>query len=298
MTELPSMQQLKNFIIYGTYRNFTVAAEAANITQSAFSSQMKKLEDNLGVKLIERSNRGSHLTPDGEAFLAKVTPIVHELEGCLCDIQRRHGTVQTLSVGTMLSLGDVLMNRHLAYFQKHHPEAALRVYNMEARALLQWLQEDKLDLVSLYYLPSMDLDGYERQFVCQEQIVYYAPNMTDCPSTVDAAYMASHPLAQYSPHYLMHECLEQYFLRHGQAKPETQAWFSTPYAIMHYCQQHHIGALLPERFLRAMGADAGIHAVCPAITVPCYLVYKGDNPKFASIKIFMEYMSSIQPSRH
>lgn len=298
MTELPTLQQLKNFLTYGTYRNFTVAATAANITQSAFSTQMKKLEDILGIKLIERSNRGSHLTPEGEDFLARLTPLVHNLEVCLGDMQARHGTVETLAVGTMLSLGDVLMNRHLAYYQKHHPKAALRVYNMEAQSLLEWLQEDKLDIVSLYYLPSMDITAYAKQFVCQEQLVYYAPNLSDCPGTVNAAYMASQPLAQYSPHYLMHECIEQYFLDHGEEKPETQAWFSTPYAIMHYCQQHHIGALLPERFLRAMGADAGVHAVSPAIAVPCYLVYKRDNPKYPSIKIFMDYMEHIKPSCH
>lgn len=53
--DLPSIQQLRNFIIYGKYGNFTTAANAANITQSAFSAQMKKLEDLVGVRLIERS---------------------------------------------------------------------------------------------------------------------------------------------------------------------------------------------------------------------------------------------------
>ena len=71
--ELPTIQELKNFIIYSKYRNFTAAAKAANITQSAFSAQMKKLEEIVGVCLIERSNRGSHLTPDGELFYEKVS---------------------------------------------------------------------------------------------------------------------------------------------------------------------------------------------------------------------------------
>lgn len=223
MKEIPTIQQLKNFIIYGTYQNFTTAADEANITQSAFSAQMKKLEEILGLQLIERSNRGSHLTPAGEELLTRLTPIIHELEGCLYTLQAQHGTMQTLSIGTMLSLGDVLMNRHLAYYQSHQPQISLRVYNMEARALLQWLQEDKLDIVSLYSLPGMDLQEYEKQFVCPERIVYYAPLVPDCPCTVDAAYMASQPLAQYSPHYLMHECIEQFFLQHQQEKPETQA---------------------------------------------------------------------------
>ena len=37
--ELPSIQQLRNFVIYSKYGNFTAAAKAANITQSAFSAR-------------------------------------------------------------------------------------------------------------------------------------------------------------------------------------------------------------------------------------------------------------------
>ena len=86
MEDLPSIQQLECFAIYGRVKNFTAAAREANITQSAFSAQMKKLETTLGVQLIYRSNRGSHLTPAGENLLPKVQAwleqmrqMVHEL---------------------------------------------------------------------------------------------------------------------------------------------------------------------------------------------------------------------------
>ncbi len=73
--DLPSIQQMECFIIYGRVQNFTRAAKEANITQSAFSAQMKNLESTLGVALIQRSKRGSHLTPEGEAFLKRITAL-------------------------------------------------------------------------------------------------------------------------------------------------------------------------------------------------------------------------------
>lgn len=73
MGDLPSIQQLECFIIYGRVQNFTRAAKEANITQSAFSAQMKNLESALGVTLIQRSKRGSHLTEAGKVFLARIT---------------------------------------------------------------------------------------------------------------------------------------------------------------------------------------------------------------------------------
>ena len=290
MGELPSIQQLKDFIIYGKYRNFTAAAEAANITQSAFSAQIKKLEEIVGVQLIARSNRGSHLTKAGEHFFLRVEPLLSELESCLCEMKTFSGEVQPLSIGIMLSLGDVHMNRHLAWFQQHHSGASFRVYNLEARELLQKLKDDELDIISLFLLPGMDVSGYESVCFCHEPIVYYAPNLDVPSSTVSAEFITSHPLAQYSPHYLMNDYLERYLQHHARTAPQTRAWFSTPYAIWRYCQQHHIGALLPQRFLEAMGTAAGMYAIAPAVSLPCYLLYKRSNPNYQAIQVFIQYM--------
>ena len=291
--ELPTIQELKNFIIYSKYRNFTAAANAANITQSAFSTQMKKLEDIVGVCLIERSNKGSHLTPDGEVFYEKVSHILSDLEGTILDLQGRHGQVQSLAVGIMLSLGDVHMNRHIAYFQKHHNEASFRVYNLEFRELLQWLKEDKLDIVSLFYLPTVDLSAYEKVFFGEETFIYYGPNMELSSNSVTAQFAAAQPLALYSPQYVMNSYINEYFTKNNCPPAKTQAWFSTPYAIMNYCQQNRIGALLPKRFLSAMGVIGGYAELKPILQIPCCLVYKKENPKYKTIQIFIDYMRQV-----
>ena len=54
--ELPNIQTLRSFVIYGRLGNFTLAAKEANVTQSAFSAQIKKLEIIVGVPLIHRHN--------------------------------------------------------------------------------------------------------------------------------------------------------------------------------------------------------------------------------------------------
>ena len=291
--DLPSIQQLRNFIIYGKYGNFTAAAKAANITQSAFSAQMKKLEELVGVRLIERSNRGSHLTPAGKMFYTKIAHILGELEEAMRELPGREGTAQPLAVGIMLSLGDVHMNRHLAYFQAHHSGASFRVYNLEVREMIQWLKEDRLDIISLFYLPSLDLGDCEKVFFDTENIVYYAPNLELHGTSIPVQYVAGQPLAQYSPQYEMNAYINRYFAANACPPQETQAWFSTPYAMMNYCQQNRIGALLPERFLQAMGIRQGYCTLEPPMRLPCYLVYKKDNPKYAAIQIFVDYIRRV-----
>lgn len=290
MAELPSIQQLKNFIIYARYGNFTAAANEANITQSAFSAQIKKLEDIVGVQLIIRSNRGSHLTKAGEVLAQQLEPLLGELEHCLDAVREAGGRAEPLSIGIMLSLGDIHMNRHVAYFQQHHSGTSFRVYNLEARELLQKLRDDQLDIVSLFRLPAMDFDGYEQVCFCREDIVYYAPHIAVSGRDVTADFIASQPLAQYSPQYVMNTYLNQYLSSHTLLPLQPQAWFSTPYAMMNYCQDNRIGALLPRRFLQAMGALDGWHELQPPVVLPCYLLYKRSNPKLNTIQVFVDYM--------
>ena len=228
-------------------------------------------------------------------FYERIAPLVSDLETCLCDMRALNGEMQTLAVGTMSSLGDVQMNRHLAYFQKNHRGAALRVYNKEARELLRWLSEDKLDVISLFDLPSLDISAYEKAFFCNENLVYYAPHIEDLQGPITADIAASNPLAQYSPQYVMHDYLDHYFSVYSSVRPMTQAWFSTPYAIMNYCQQNRMGSLLPKRFLQAMGVERGYYDVIPPITLPCYLLYKKTNPNYSAIRLFVSY---IQETYH
>ena len=87
MKELPTMQELQSFITYNKTGSFTLAAQSMNITQSAFSAQMKKLERLVGVKLISRSTRGSRLTPEGELFLPEAELVLDTLERAIQSIR-------------------------------------------------------------------------------------------------------------------------------------------------------------------------------------------------------------------
>ncbi len=60
-------------------RNFYLAAEQCHVSQSAISQQIKKLEDELGVRLLERHNRTFSLTPAGEHFYRKSLVILGDI---------------------------------------------------------------------------------------------------------------------------------------------------------------------------------------------------------------------------
>lgn len=290
--ELPSIQQLENFLIYARVRNFTLAAQEANITQSAFSFQMKKLEELVGVQLITRSNRGSELTKAGEKFQHDVQKIIDGLTNCMHETQALAGKSEPLGVGTLMSLGDVLMNRHLAYFQQHNLDLTINVYNLEAREMLRHLRENRLDIISTFLLPQLDIEDFERVYFCNEKMVYFAPNIGKKGDSLTAAEIASLPFAQYSPYYYMNSVIDRYF-QDKSLYPAVEAWLSTPYAMMNYCQQNRAGAVLSERFLEAMNVSSGYYDMNPPFNLKCYLVYKKSNPKYEQMKIFINYICSL-----
>lgn len=292
MIKLPSIQQLENFIIYGKVRNFTAAASQANITQSAFSFQMKKLEEVVGLQLIERSNRGSDLTEAGEIFLKRVQKVMGELTECMYDMKQLSGNRVKLNIGTLMALGDVLMNQHLTYFQQHNEKIAINVYNLEAHELLRRLEENEFDIISTFLVPEINIDDCEKVFFCDEKMVYYAPNIKNMEEKATVEFMASHPFVQYSPHYLMNASIQNYFAA-KDVVPTVKAWLSTPYAIMNYCQQNEVGAVLSERLLNTMGISCGYYEMTPPFPLKCYLLYKKNNPKYKLMKVFIDYILDL-----
>lgn len=76
---LPPTEQLLAFAKAIEYGSFTAAAKEMNITQSAISHQIAKLERSLGTKLISRSARGLALTDSGEALIAAIADPLTEL---------------------------------------------------------------------------------------------------------------------------------------------------------------------------------------------------------------------------
>lgn len=289
------MQELENFIIYGRVRNFTLAAKQANITQSAFSFQMKKLEETLGTKLIFRNNRGSHLTPEGEFFYERINKIMPELIQTIYELQQASSEkTLELKIGVMTSLGDILMNRHVNYYQQNNKNLFITVYSMEKDELIRSLNNGNIDIASTFLLDDSKADNFGKTKFRTDNMVYYAPNIKKLHDTVDIQTMMKYPLVKYPPNYFMSDVNERYFSRIGQM-PAIAAQLSSPYPIIQYCKENRAGTLLTERLLNTMNVHPGqgYYEIFPPDSLNVYLVYKKDNPKYIGTKLFIDYIVSL-----
>jgi DNA-binding transcriptional LysR family regulator len=87
----PSLTDLNTFIAVASSRNFRRAADVLGVSHSALSHAIRGLESTLGTRLLNRTTRSVSLTQDGKRLLARLTPILGELNAALGDVTAASG---------------------------------------------------------------------------------------------------------------------------------------------------------------------------------------------------------------
>ncbi len=172
------IRQLRYFVALAEERNFTRAATREHIAQPALSQQIRKLEDEAGLALVERSTRRVAITPAGEGLLARARRILSELEAAQDELQALRG-VQAghVSVGAMHTMGPIDVALALAIFHERHPAVELTVQENSSEELAEMLRVDQLDLAFLSVTER--IESHElglTQLVSEELVAVLAPN--------------------------------------------------------------------------------------------------------------------------
>ena len=123
---IPSLNGLKAFESAARHMSFTRAAEELNVTQTAVSHQIRRLEDELGVRLFLRLKDGLALTAEGQAYLPGVKCAFEQLRQCTEALWEPKKS-STLTISTLVSLASKWLLPRLAGFQEEHPNIDVRV---------------------------------------------------------------------------------------------------------------------------------------------------------------------------
>lgn len=114
--------QLRAFVAVCRCNSFTLAADALHRTQAAVSLQVRQLEKEIGLKLIDRSTRQLHLTPVGAALVPPLSALLDQLDAVL-DVgeKLRAKQVGIVRIGCLPSTAASYIPRKIAAFRKRHP---------------------------------------------------------------------------------------------------------------------------------------------------------------------------------
>ena len=123
---LPSLNGLRAFEAAARHLSFTLAAAELNVTQTAISHQIKRLEEELGLRLFVRKNRALALTPKAKAYLPGVRAAFNDLRLATDQLLRKDDD-SVLTISTLASLAAKWLLPRLSTFQEAHPKIDVRI---------------------------------------------------------------------------------------------------------------------------------------------------------------------------
>lgn len=141
------LRHLRYFCALADFGTFAKASQQLHVSQSAISEQIADLEREIGGALLDRSQRRTRLTQQGELFLAEARKTLLASERAV-DIARRSlkGEVGTLSIGFFLWGTGGFFARIIREYRKLYPQVRLSLYEMHAWVQMDALINGKIDI--------------------------------------------------------------------------------------------------------------------------------------------------------
>ncbi|SES23203.1 transcriptional regulator, LysR family [Vreelandella subterranea] len=150
---LPPLTSLSAFEAAARYCSFTQAGSELNLSQSAVSRQIKRLEADLGRLLFERHYEGLRLTPAGEQYFRVVQGLLRELRDETARLRRR-GDDRQLTLASSPTIASIWLARQLPDFQRAYPDIEIRILTVEDPRRLDLAEFD----LGIYYRVPNEVD--------------------------------------------------------------------------------------------------------------------------------------------
>lgn len=145
-----NLRDLEYLVAVEEERHFHRAAERCFVSQPTLSGQLKKLEEELGVLLVERSKRRVVMTDVGQAIADKARGILAETRAIRELAQTFHDPMAgELHVGLIPTVAPYLLPVIMPPLKKHYPQLKVWLYEYQTAVLLEKLHRAELDLLIL-----------------------------------------------------------------------------------------------------------------------------------------------------
>jgi LysR family transcriptional regulator, hydrogen peroxide-inducible genes activator len=168
------LKDLRYLVAVADLRHFGRAAARCFVSQPTLSAQLKKLEQDLGVQLIERAPNNVALTPAGEEIVARARRILEASEEVVTLASgHRDPLAGRLRVALLPTIGPYLLPRVASAIRRRLSRLELRLYEYQTAPMLEKLHDGQLD-VGILALP-VELDGLESRELYREAFMVAVP---------------------------------------------------------------------------------------------------------------------------
>jgi DNA-binding transcriptional LysR family regulator len=214
------LRHLQHFIAVAEERHFTRAAQRLNIAQSALSSSVRFLEEELGSRLFVRSTRSVQLTRSGEVLLDRARQALEVIQGARQAVSEVEGLkTGTIAIGTAHSMPNfIALPELIARFHDDHPGIEVHLRQGDRESLVEQLRLGRLDIA---FLPLLDpLDDMQTRFMACEDLVAALPpgHPLAGRASVTLADLCAAPFVDFSAGWATRPLCDRAFARAGLSR--------------------------------------------------------------------------------
>ena len=218
------LSQIRSFVAVAKCGNFSQAAVELDLTQPTVSHAIATLENDLGIQLLFRGNKGVNLTPAGESVLVHCDRVLQSIE----DIRREASRYKSLSggkvrVSAFRGASAQLLPKIRAYFKLQHPQIDIKITEeKDCPQVEQMVYEGRADLGFTILPTSKDLETIE---VLRDDYIVLLPPNSSLSSVTEISWtqLLSIPIISYPDQNSCFKQIRDYFAAQGyQFQPSEQ----------------------------------------------------------------------------
>jgi LysR family transcriptional regulator, transcription activator of glutamate synthase operon len=284
------LRQLRSVEAVARHRHFTRAAEELHLAQSALSHQIRRLEEELGTPLFERTSRRVTPTEAGQAIAARARRVLAEVDGARAEVDELRGVLRgRIWIGPLVPAGDVDVPGLLARFSQAHPGVEVGLREGIAAEMLRWLAADELDAAFCLLAREIPDELAIEPLSHDEVVAAFAPDRAPAAPHVNVADLAHHKIIAPRRGSAITTVLHQRFADAGE--PLRLALESgDPFLLRSLAARGFATAILPRSLTALEGPALEVRSLHPDVQLPVALVWRRERNAPPAARAFIEFV--------
>jgi LysR family transcriptional regulator, transcription activator of glutamate synthase operon len=284
------LRQLRSVEAVARHRHFTRAAEELHLAQSALSHQIRRLEEELGTPLFERTSRRVTPTEAGEAVAARARRVLAEVDGARAEVDELRGVLRgRIWIGPLVPAGDVDVPGLLARFSQAHPGVEVGLREGIAADMLRLLAADELDAAFCLLASDTPDELAVEQLSHDEVVAAFAPDRAPTAPHVNVADLAQHQIVAPRRGSAITTALDQWFSDAGEPLRLTLE-SGDPFLLRSLAARGFATAILPRSLTALEGPALEVRSLHPAVELPVALVWRRERNAPPAARTFIEFV--------
>jgi LysR family transcriptional activator of glutamate synthase operon len=284
------LRQLRSVEAVARHRHFTRAAEELHLAQSALSHQIKRLEQELGTPLFERTSRRVTPTDAGLVIATRARRVLAEVDAAREEIDELRGVLRgRIWIGALQPVGDLDVPGMLARFSRAYPGIEVGLREGVAADMLRRLAADELD-AAFCLLAGEIPDEFEVERLADEEVVaVFAPDRAPPAPQVGVAELNRHAIVAIRRGSAITAAVEAMFTRAGE--PLHLALESgDPYLLRSLAARGFATAILTRSLIAVDRPDVEVRSLNPPVHLPVALVWRRERHASPAARAFIAFV--------